>query len=114
MSPTAPFTLTPAAVRLTVAEFAEMEEWAGGVFCGLRVTIYYVHGDGSRQYTADPLREEKIDPDDVRLDFPDGPLAVYVPRESFMRLWGYVLDVAPIVNHPEGKLGHWLRTEEEG
>lgn len=81
-----PFTLTSEAVSWVKEQ---VDEW-GYPKDGLRVSVYYVGGAGSRQYDLDISPGE---PTDVILSFPEGPLIVYVDRESFMRLWGYRLDV---------------------
>lgn len=94
-----PFTLSPAAVRKLAVDLAEAadEGW------GLRVTVYYVGEASSRQYHLEPVEHGAAG--DIRLDFPDGPVTVWVEPESFMRLWGYVLDVGPVVNGRPGELG---------
>jgi Fe-S cluster assembly iron-binding protein IscA len=90
-----PFTLTPAAVKFTADVLAEH-----GSSDVLRVCVYYVP---SRQYDARLVQDGE--PDDVRLDFPEGPLTVFVERESFMRLWGFVLDMEQVGNAEPGRLG---------
>lgn len=95
----APFTLTPAAAN-AIAEWGDPGD-------GLRVCVYYVHGDGSRQYRYDLVSHGE--PDDLRLVFPEGPVMVYVDRESFMRLWGYVLDVVPDWNGEPVKSCFFIR-----
>lgn len=97
-----PFRLTPAAARHVVADFTELKLTGAA----LRVSVYFTSGVvGTRQYKVEPVEEDEKNSNDVRLESPDGPLTVYIDRESFMRLWGYVLDVRPMAGAEGGELG---------
>src|SRR4051794_27022461 len=104
--PLNPFTLTDAAVR----HLARDRDEYGDPDDGFRIRVDFIHGEGSRQYHTDIVAGPQ--PDDVVLDYPDGQLKVYVPRESFMRLWGYVLDVKQVDGAEPGQLGGWFRESD--
>lgn len=93
-----PFTLTAAAVRHAVSDLVEL----GASSWGLRINVYYNGGLVCRQYGIDVV--DRGEPGDVELRFPRGPLTVWVDRESYMRLWEYVLDVTPV----DGRPGYWF------
>lgn len=98
-----PFTLTPAAVRKVVADTTAL----GAEGYALRVAVYYTRGNVTRQYATDLV--EQGEADDVTLRFAAGPLKVFVERESYMRLWGHVLDVRPLEGDRPGELGLGFR-----
>ena len=64
--------------------------------------VYYTSGLVTRQYKLDTVEPGEERPDDVRSEV-EG-LVVLVPSESYMRLWGHVLDldVRPELPHGAG------------